>query len=211
MTEGDLSFLAKKLRSLRAIVEAAVIAEWPACISPLVPDINPNTHEDPITRQLYMALVRAKAVPGRFVPQYEILRADPAGVVSVVGRIDLILTVGDREDVYLACECKRLNVLRNGRLHIGNGAYVDEGLVKFIDLRYSRGLPSAMMIGYTLNGDIAAATLSLERTLQARGSAIGFQSISHEPAVQGYRRFTTVHQRPASIPIELSHTMLPWT
>jgi hypothetical protein len=211
MTKGDLSFLAARLRSLRAAVEAAVIAEWPGCILPLVPDINPNTREDPITRQLYMALVRTKRVPGRFVPQYEILQADPAGVVGVIGRIDLILTVGDREDVYLACECKRLNVPRDGRLDIGNGAYVDEGLIKFIDRRYSRGLPSAMMIGYTLNGDIGAATASLERMFEARKAIIGFKSISHEPIVPGYRRFTTIHERPESIPIELSHTMLPWT
>jgi hypothetical protein len=210
VTRGDLSFLAARLRSLRNAVEAAVIAEWPTCIRPLVPDVNPNTREDPITRQLYMALVRAKRIPGRFVPQYEILQADAAGVVSVIGRIDLILTVGDREDIYLACECKRLNVQRDGRLDIGNGAYVDEGLIKFIDNRYSRGLPSAMMIGYILNGDIAAAADSLERMFVARGVAIGFISISHEAVLPGYRRFTTIHDRPASAPIELSHTMLPW-
>jgi hypothetical protein len=30
--------------------------------------------------------------------------------VSISSNIDFVLTVGDDEDVYLACECKRLNV-----------------------------------------------------------------------------------------------------
>lgn len=211
MTEGDLSVLASQLRSLRGMVEAAVVAEWPACIQPLLPEINPNTREDPITRQLYMALVRNKRVPGRFVPQYEILRSSAAGIVGVIGRIDLVLTVGDSEDIYLACECKRLNVNRGARVDIGNSAYVDEGLVKFIDSRYSWNLPSAMMIGYILNGDIAAAAQSLERTFESRKNTIGYLAIQHEAAVPEYRRFFTSHERPGAIGIELSHTMLPWT
>lgn len=210
MIKGDVNQLRSRLRSLRSMVEEAIVAEWPRCIRPLIPELNPTTREDPITRQLYNALVRTKRVPGRFVTQYEVHDVDEDGIDHVIGRIDLILTIGDDEEVYLACECKRLNVPQASGLQIGNGPYVDEGLIKFIDQRYSRALPAAMMVAYTLNGDTVAAVASLERTIRARDAAIGFRSIVHETPLNGYRRFHTVHDRPATGAIELSHTILPW-
>ena len=58
---------------------------------------------------MYVRLV-TKKVPGRIAYQYVLLVKDTNGNVSLSSSIDFVLTVGDDEDVYLAYECKRLNV-----------------------------------------------------------------------------------------------------
>ncbi len=103
------------------------------------------THEDHITNHLVAALIRTKKVPGRIVPQYCLLTDAPAKGVTLPSSIDFVLTIGDDENVYLACECKRLNVPCKSGTRSLVGEYVDDGLMRFVNGQYSNGLPLAMM------------------------------------------------------------------
>ena len=126
----------------------AIEAAWPICIGPLQGKKGAMTHEDHITVHLVQALRRTKKVPGRIEYQHELLVEDANGNVSLSSSIDFVLTVGDDEDVYLAYECKRLNVPYAARVRNLCVPYVQEGLMRFVTGQYSNGLPMATMIGY---------------------------------------------------------------
>src|SRR3546814_5418290 len=105
------------------------------------------THEDHITEHLVHALRRTKRVPGRITYQYVLLVADANGNVSLTSSIDFVLTVGDDEDVYLAYECKRLNVPYRAGVANLCGAYVDDGLRSE---EHTSELQSLMRISYAV-------------------------------------------------------------
>ena len=128
-------------RRLEEQVADAVETAWPMCIGPLQLKKNSMTHEDHITEHLVHTLRRNKSLPGRINYQYSLLGEDSNGNVSVSGKIDFVLTIGDDEDVYLACECKRLNIPYNTRTRGLANEYVNEGLMRFVTGQYSNGLP----------------------------------------------------------------------
>ena len=110
MLAGNIGDWLAQFRTLEERMAEAVEAAWPICIAPLQPKKGNMTHEDHITNHLVEALIRTKKVPGRIIPQHSLLAAAADKSVTLSSNIDFVLTIGDDEDVYLACECKRLNV-----------------------------------------------------------------------------------------------------
>jgi hypothetical protein len=145
MLVGDIASWRGHFRSLEERLAEAIDAAWPICIAPLRSRKGEMTHEDHITNHLVAALIRTKKVPGRIVPQYCLLTDAPAKGVTLPSSIDFVLTIGDDENVYLACECKRLNVPCKSGTRSLVGEYVDDGLMRFVNGQYSNGLPLAMM------------------------------------------------------------------
>ena len=189
----------------------AVEAAWPVCIAPLQSKKNEMTHEDHITEHLVQSLIRTKSLPGRIVYQYTLLVEDDAGNVSISSNIDFVLTIGDDEDVYLACECKRLNVPYKTGMRGLVGEYVDEGLMRFVTGQYANGLPAAMMLGYVMNARTDRARRGVNRAMAFRSAAIRLQSARDAPITADRPlRFHTTHLcRPGHI-IEVAHTLLAW-
>lgn len=189
----------------------AVEAAWPICIAPLQSKKDAMTHEDHITEHLVQALIRTKLVQGRIVYQYSLLVDDAEGNVSMSSNIDFVLTIGDDEDVYLACECKRLNVLCNTGVRGLAGEYVDQGLMRFVTGQYSKGLPLAMMLGYVMNANANQARRKVKKVMARRSVAIGLQSERDAPIVNGRPlRFHTMHACVPGHQIEVAHTFLAW-
>lgn len=211
MLAGSLDEWLPHFRGLEERVVCAVEAVWPMCIAPLQSKKNEMTHEDHITEHLVQSLIRTKLVPGRIIYQYTLLAEDTAGNVSAPSNIDFVLTIGDDEDVYLACECKRLNVPYKKGVRTLVGEYVDEGLMRFVTGQYSSGLPLAMMLGYVMDAKTDVARRGLGRVIALRSSAIGLQSernaaiISDRPI-----RFHTTHACMSGHVIEVAHTLLAW-
>ena len=139
------------------------------------------------------------------------LAEDECGNVSAPSNIDFVLTVGDDEDVYLACECKRLNVPYKKGTRALVGEYVDEGLMRFVTGQYSSGLPLAMMLGYVMNAKTDVARRGVGRIIALRSSAIGLQSERNATIVSsGTIRFHTTHACASGHVIEVAHTLLAW-
>ncbi|MGF6175445.1 hypothetical protein [Ensifer sp. 4252] len=211
MLVGNLDAWLPQFRDLEERMAVAVEAAWPVCIAPLQAIKDTMTHEDHITEHLVRSLIRTKLVPGRIVYQYTLLAEDVHGNVSISGNIDFVLTIGDDEDVYLACECKRLNVpyMRGVRGLVGE--YVDEGLMRFVTGQYSNALPSAMMLGYVMNARTDIARRGVKRAMAVRKTAIGLQSDLDAPLVNGRPiRFHTTHDCLPGHRIEVAHTLLAW-
>jgi hypothetical protein len=211
MLAGDPSQWLSHLRSLEERMAEAVEAAWPICIKPLQAKKNAMTHEDHITNHLVHALRKTKLVPGLIVPQYKLMTIALDGIVSLSSSIDFVLTIGDNEDIYLACECKRLNVPYKSGLKGLVGEYVDDGLMRFVSGQYSNGLPLAMMLGYVMNARADRARRGLARAMKYRAKVINLQSTADAPLKNGKPiRFVTAHLCTAGKPIEVSHTLLAW-
>ncbi|NTJ65889.1 hypothetical protein G6M50_16505 [Agrobacterium rhizogenes] len=211
MLAGDLNAWLPQFRGLEERIADAVEAAWPICIAPLQSKKNALTHEDHITEHLVQSLIRTKLVPGRIIYQYTLLAEDADGNVSTPSNIDFVLTIGDDEDVYLACECKRLNVPYSTGVRGLVGEYVDEGLMRFVTGQYSRGLPLAMMLGYVMNAKTDLARRGVRRIMALRSTTIGLQSERDTPIVEGQPvRFHTTHACVPGHVIEVAHTLLAW-
>lgn len=189
----------------------AIEAAWPICIGPLQAKKDAMTHEDHITVHLVNALIRTKKAPGRILSQYVLLVEDANGNVSVSSNIDFVLTVGDDEDVYLAYECKRLNVPYAARVRNLCAPYVEEGLMRFVTGQYSNGLPMATMIGYVMNGDNGRARSGLRKVMKARAATLGLTAEQDRPTLPGMpARFSSTHTCRSGHSMKVEHHLLPW-
>jgi hypothetical protein len=208
---GSLEEWLPYFRTLEERVIAAIDAAWPLCVAPLQSRKNEMTHEDHITEHLIQRLIRTKLLPGRIVYQYTLLSEADDGLVSISSNIDFVLTVGDDEDVYLACECKRLNVPYASGMRGLVGPYVDEGLMRFVSGQYSNGLPLAMMLGYVMNARSARARRGVRRAMTLRASQLGLQEHQDIPTGAGQPlRLRSQHESQTGQIIEVVHSFLDW-
>lgn len=211
MLQGDPSSWLPQFRTLEERIFEAVEAAWPICIGPLQSKKGAMTHEDHITNHLVNALIKGKKVPGRIVPQYSLLSERPDNTIHLSSNIDFVVTIGNDENVYLACECKRLNVPFKSGLKGLVGEYIDDGLMRFITGQYSNGLPLAMMLGYVMNARVDRARRGLRRAMTVRATIIGLKSTTDNPVIKGKPlRFRSTHGCHAGHDIEVSHTLLGW-
>lgn len=211
MLTGNPADWLSQFKSLEERLVQSVEVAWPVCIAPLHPLKGTMTHEDHITNHLVSALIRSKTLPGRIVAQYSLFATNAQQLVQIASKIDFVLTIGDDEDVYLACECKRLNVPYKSGTRGLVGEYVDEGLMRFVSCQYANGLPLAMMLGYVMNAKLSHARKGLRRAMAVREKAIMLKSTADHPVIAGKPiRFISRHQCAAGHEIEVRHTLLAW-
>lgn len=210
MLVGNSADWLAHFKTLEERLIEAVDAVWPVCIAPLQAVKGDMTHEDYITNHLVAALIRTKRIPGRIVPQYALLAPNAQRLLQVGSKIDFVLTIGDDEDVYLACECKRLNVPYKKKTRALAHEYVRDGLMRFVSGQYSHGLPLAMMLGYVMNKDADIAYKRVKRAI-SRSKSVQLKSSADENIVAGKPiRFSTNHDCPSGHEIQVRHTLLAW-
>ena len=211
MLAGDPAAWLAHFRDLEERMIEAIEIAWPLCIAPLQSKKNQMTHEDHITSQLVVRLRQGKKLPGRIEYQYSLLDEAADQTAFISGNIDLVLTIGDDEDVYLACECKRLNVPYESRPRSLAGEYVEDGLMRFVTGQYSNGLPLAMMLGYVMNALTDRAEKSVKRAMNSRKATIRLQTQRNTSLIAGRPvRFFSTHVSTSGGAIEISHTLLGW-
>jgi hypothetical protein len=130
----------------------------------------PTEHEVPITRRLRRALKQAKdyqRLPVRI--ERESVEDDPS-TGAELGRIDLkfLPAVSALEEVYFAFECKRLNILENGKRRTLAPEYIIEGMMRFVTGRYASLMRHGGMIGYVLDGHCNDAVRLVKRNVRKR-------------------------------------------
>ena len=211
MLVGEVGDWLAHFRTLEEQMSEVIEAVWPVCIAPLHAKKDTMTHENHITNHLVAALIQSKKMPGRIVPQYSLLTEAADQSVTLSSNIDFVLTIGDDEAVYLACECKRLNVPYKTGTRGLVGEYVDEGLMRFVSGQYSNGLPLAMMLGYVMNAHVDLARRGLRRAMTIRAESINLKSTRDDAPVPGRPlRFFTMHECLSGHDIEIIHTLLGW-
>ena len=188
-----------------------VVAIWPKCVA-VLPS---QPHEDDITINLVRLLAKDSGVRRlcHWVEwQYEPFGSTANDTVYSTGRIDMALLLDWERERYLAYECKRLNVVRQGRRHSLAALYVTEGIARFVTEQYAENLPIGCMLGYVMDGDVEAAQTKVRAAIDRHKSDIGLTAGPEQALPIGdVNRFTSHHLRAVSgQEIEVRHAFLPF-
>ena len=129
--------------------------------------------ENGLTDRLRMALDRDRELAGRPVQiAREVSIYDrQKPVEKPLGRVDINFefSTGTRKPwPYLAVECKRLHVgfLSGFKSLVAEYVTGHQGMMCFIEQRYSRGLAHAAMLGYVFDGRVDAAREAVAEAIQ---------------------------------------------
>jgi hypothetical protein len=139
-----------------------------------------STREDDITRVLCSALRRNRSVRELpFYVQLQMVAVDDA-VGEELGRMDIAflptsLSASPNESIYFCLECKRLNVIINGRRRPGGTDYVLHGMMRFVTGQYANAVPHGGMLGYVIDGKLAAALKNVQTNVRKRHQSLGMQ------------------------------------
>lgn len=164
----------------------------------IIPSIQPR--RDPIIRDSPVVVCIGS--------QWGILPEDPQADPKPIGYLDIcLLFVTGADKLYLAMECKRLNVVRaNNRRATRAYEYVEDGMMRFVRGQYSSGLPLGAMVGYVMDGDVETAYAAVRRQIKRHAQhLLCVPALFHD--VKRPEHFSTAHQRP-HVPIELRHLLL---
>ena len=187
------------------------VTVWPQCVA-MLPD---QPKEDEITIILVNILSKDPQARRLFYWlefQFEPIGFTPKGMAYSKGKIDMALFLDRERERYLAYECKRLNVVFNGKKSSLATLYVTEGLIRFITEQYAENLPVGSMLGYVLDGNVVQVQTKILTAMCNMKIDIGLTAVPLlEQSIGDARRFSSRHLRPVSgQEIEIRHALLPF-
>jgi hypothetical protein len=163
---------------------------WADLIDPLVPDIlglviatwegmaapPTDAREDQISVNLCKLLQQNRTARELFFQiDTQQVELNPAAGEDI-GRMDISFRpLVAREDIYFCLECKRLNVILDGRTRSYASEYVVFGVARFVSGQYASRVRHGGMLAYVLNGDAARAIVSVESNLRERHAVLGME------------------------------------
>lgn len=173
--------------------------------------------ETPITAILRGALIEAYDKAGRdwFIALEDPLTDPEFG--SETGRNDLNFyppaRYRNRQTVFFTLECKRLHVTTASGFQHKCGDYFTDGVQRFVDGQYSKGLPAGGMLGYVMDGHMDDAMSRIHAEAVARavtlrmGSPPRFSTPSTKLPTHQWSA-DSVHDR-GDGPFTLHHALVP--
>ena len=210
MVVGDPSAWVARFRRLDVRFLERVVAVWPSCLK-VLPD---QPREDTITENLVAQISKdreARRLFHNLEYHYEPFGYTREGRAFSKGEIDMAVLLDQERDRYLAYECKRLNVPRDGGIRSLATEYVKDGVRRFVIEKYAAGLPVGSMLGYVLDGDVSGARAQVLVAIRAQRDEVGLLGQpAHEAPIGPFPRFSSRHERVSSgCEIEVRHTLLP--
>jgi len=142
-------------------------------------------HETSITAVFHQALVAAYVAAGR---SWFITLEDPVtdpGFGTELGRNDLRIYPQNHygQTVFFTVECKRLRVSTGAGIRQLADKYVEEGVQRFVDGRYSSGLPCGGMVGYVMDNEMSKAFDAVKTAIRVRRKKVKLRARSlHAPS-----------------------------
>ena len=208
MMEGEQLGWKAEYRRRDALFLRFVMDVWWQVVARLPAD----ALEDAITKTLVDRLDAGTRARALFYCDYQFVPMDRTqdGSLGQDRFIDIAMIMDNDRSRYLAYECKRLNVRREGVRRSQAGSYVADGMMRFVTSQYAAGLPVACMIGYVMDGDLTFAYARIKAAIGRNRSALRLQDgPADEPPLDAMTRFVTTHQRNGD-DIELRHALLPF-
>lgn len=211
MLVGNPNSWIARFRSLDTRFLARVVAVWPKCVNKLSPD----SHEDSITINLVDILSKDSGARRLFHYlgyQFEVFGFTDDRIAFSKGKVDMALLLDQDREKYLAYECKRLNVVRDGTTRSLATRYVMCGIRRFVTEKYAADLPLGGMLGYVMNGDVNDARAKIWAAIDRHQAYIGMVGKpTHGQAIGAIERFSSLHCRPPTgSNIEIRHALLPF-
>lgn len=136
--------------------------------------------EDDITKRLCLALQRSRTARKlMFYVHPQIVELDPA-TDDEFGRMDIGFYPTNqpwvpKEDIYFCLECKRLNVVKDGKPRAYASEYVKLGMVRFVTGQYARAVRHGCMVGYVRDGDMVKAMSNVEGQIVKQREILGME------------------------------------
>ena len=211
MLVGNPKNWAARFRRLDVRFLERVVALWPRCVT-IVPE---DPDEDTITINLVGIVSRdleARRLFHHLAFQHEPFGYTTEGWAYSKGKIDMALLLDRERERYLAYECKRLNVTRNGSTRSLATPYVLEGVARFVKEQYAADLPLGCMLGYVMDGNVNTARGKIRTAIASHRNDVALEwgPIDGRP-VGAIERMVSGHGRgAASTPIEIRHALLPF-
>ena len=145
-----------------------VIASWDGLTPPAADET-----EDNITNELCRALQQNRTARGlMFQIRPQVVELDPM-LGEDLGRMDIaFIPLVPREDIYFCLECKRLNVIKDGKPRAYASQYVNAGMIRFITGQYSKAVHHGGMLAYVLDGDVDRAMKNVEANIRKTRKAL---------------------------------------
>lgn len=194
--------------------------KWVGLIDDMVPDIlelvittweempplESDALEDPTTEELCRCLRQNRNsanLPFRIdIQQVEL---DPTAGQGQ-GRMDIVFSpMVPSEDIYFCLECKRLNVITNGKVRAYSNEYVTQGMLRFIRGQYASKVRHGGMLGYVLDGNVSQAIANVRRAIQNNYQALGMTPQDFAMLSPGEMRSSSVRPSDSSVR-ETQHT-----
>jgi hypothetical protein len=209
MVVGDSKDWKKHFISVDQRLLGRIAAIWPGCIA-ILPA---QPKEDQITINL-IALLSKDQIVRRICYwieyQFEPFGTDADGAKFSKGKIDFAVLLDWERERYLAYECKRLNVVYNGRRNSLAADYVRQGMMRFMTEQYAEALPVGCMLGYVMDADCTFAMAQLEAAIKAHQPLGLTGGPKASGVVANLTRFSTGHARQGKSTIELRHVLMPF-
>jgi len=90
-----------------------------------------------------------------------------------LGRLDITFRpLVPREDIYFCLECKRLNVVKDGKTRAYASEYVAFGMLRFVTGQYAKAVRHGGMLGYVLDGNVSRAMANVEANIRSHHVAL---------------------------------------
>lgn len=200
MVSGERRNWAVKFRVIDRKFLRFVARVWQQSIAHL----SPSSYENEITKALVDDLSRDAEARSAFFYAYQFY-------TTVTLHVDMAVIVHNDRSMYLAYECKRLNVIRKGGARRSlAGEYVNEGVRRFVTEQYAEDLPTGCMIGYVMDGDLDFACSRVRAAMASNRAVLGLQGdLRAQDSIGQFKRFVTDHVS-GDRSIEILHALLPF-
>ncbi|ODS23665.1 hypothetical protein AB835_07625 [Candidatus Endobugula sertula] len=173
---------------------------WPKVIGRLTQ----REREDDITQRLVDLLRDDRVICqyGFLNIHFKLRKKDRAGDYTTKGILDMALFLDQDHEKYIAYECKRLNIVSDQGKRKASlaGAYVEEGVVRYVTAKYAEKLPYGCMLGYVMDGDIDFAFQQLNNAIKERKDLTCLETSRVALENSFFPRFETFHKRESCDP-----------
>lgn len=126
-----------------------------------------------------------------------------------LGRIDIKLAISYNCDHYYSFECKRLLKTTSGNKKIER-EYINDGLQRYIELKYSSKMNVAGMIAFVESGDIIKIAPRIKTAVQAVATSGTTVKDISDTYLHKYV-YSSTHTRNDNTNIDISHIVLDFT
>ena len=127
-----------------------------------------KANEVPITQEFLVTLQKnqeSSKLP--FLIDLEVILLNEDGTQQQ-GRLDLRFIHGYRRKVYFSIECKRLRINPPSGFKSLAGDYVTDGMYRYFNDQYAKGLDEGGMLGYVMDGKVDDAIEDVRRAIKNR-------------------------------------------
>ena len=204
MNIGDVRTIAGKFHGYEQRLSKCIEKEW----NLIRGKISSTDLEKDISKRLYANLKKNRELREIGIPTIEhmLVDEDKNGDPVTKGFIDIAILIDEYRDpdTYIAYECKRLSLNRNGTWSSLAGKYATEGVARYVSAQYAHKLPIGCMLGYVMDGDLLKAHKCVMHSINNRKKTLMVKSIEN---CKVHHRFISIHSQNTRS-IRVVHTLL---